>query len=280
MLLTNFSMEFFPPKTIEGIKKLRLVINKLSKFNPSFFSVTCNTNNITQINTFNTVLNIFKNGYEVAPHISCIGNTKSSLYSIISQYKNMGIKKIIVLRGDLKKKNKKKYFLNEFKYAYELINFIRVKTGNWFDIKVAAYPEKHLESNSFLEDINFFVKKIESGANSAITQYFYNLDAYFNFVDSIQKLGVYVPIIPGIMPIINYPQLIKFSNICGTEIPRWIHLKFSNYIGDSKSIQSLGIDIVTEMCQRLLDNGAPSLHFYTLNNFYATIKICENLNFF
>ncbi|WP_339045095.1 methylenetetrahydrofolate reductase [NAD(P)H] [Candidatus Zinderia endosymbiont of Aphrophora alni] len=280
MLLKKFSVEFFPPKTIEGINNLRFTMNKLSKLNPTFFSVTHGTCNNTQYGTFNTVLEIFKNGYNVVPHISCIGNTKNTLKSIIYQYKSMGIKDIVVLRGDIIKKYKEKKNLNNFNYAEELIKFIKFNTGNWFNIKVAAYPEKHFETNSFFKDIYYFIKKVRLGVNSAITQYFYNIDAYFNFVDNIQKLGIYIPIIPGIMPIISYSQLKRFSNICGSEIPKWIHLKLLDYKNDINSIKSFGIDLITEMCQKLLENGVSKLHFYTLNNPYATIKICKNLNFY
>lgn len=270
----NFSIEFFPPKTAEGVEKLRITRNKLAELNPKYFSVTFGAGGTTQQGTLDTVVDIRKDGFDAAPHISCVGGTRDSVRQILDTYKANNIRRLVALRGDLPSG----YGMGgEFRYANELVEFIRAETGDWFHIEVAAYPEMHPQARSPHDDLHNFVRKIQAGANAAITQYFYNPDAYFQFVDQAQKAGVSVPITAGIMPITNSSQLMRFSEMCGAEIPRWVRLKLQSYGDDSASIKAFGLDVVTQLCERLLAGGAPGLHFYSLNQAAATTAIWQRL---
>ncbi|MES2047027.1 MAG: methylenetetrahydrofolate reductase [NAD(P)H] [Pseudomonadota bacterium] len=270
----NFSIEFFPPKTPEGTEKLRITRAKLAVLQPKYFSVTFGAGGTTQQGTLDTVIEIRKEGFDAAPHLSCVGGTRASIRDILQQYQAQDIHRLVALRGDLPSG----YGMGgEFRYANELVEFIRAETGDWFHIEVAAYPEMHPQARSPQDDLQSFVRKMQAGANAAITQYFYNADAYFQFVDMAQKAGVTAPIVAGIMPITNSSQLLRFSEMCGAEIPRWIRLKLASYGDDSASIKAFGLDVVTSLCERLLAGGAPGLHFYSLNQAAATTAIWQRL---
>lgn len=270
----NFSIEFFPPKTAEGVEKLRITRNKLVELNPKYFSVTFGAGGTTQQGTLDTVVDIRKDGFDAAPHISCVGGTRESVSQILATYKANDIRRLVALRGDLPSG----YGMGgEFRYANELVEFIRAETGDWFHIEVAAYPEMHPQAKSPQDDLNNFVRKMQAGANAAITQYFYNADAYFQFVEQAQKAGITAPITAGIMPITNSSQLMRFSEMCGAEIPRWVRLKLASYGDDSASIKAFGLDVVTQLCERLIAGGAPGLHFYSLNQAGATTEIWKRL---
>jgi len=270
----NFSIEFFPPKTEDGTEKLRVTRAKLAELNPKYFSVTFGAGGTTQQGTLDTVVEIRKEGFDAAPHLSCVGGTRESIRQILQTYKDHGIHRLVALRGDLPSG----YGMGgEFRYANELVEFIRAETGDWFQIEIAAYPEMHPQAKSPQDDLNNFVRKVKAGANAAITQYFYNADAYFQFVENAQKAGVSIPIVAGIMPITNSSQLMRFSEMCGAEIPRWVRLKLASYGDDSASIKAFGLDVVTQMCERLLAGGAPGLHFYSLNQAAATTAIWQRL---
>jgi len=271
---SNFSIEFFPPKTQDGIEKLRITRTKLAALDPTYFSVTFGAGGTTQQGTLDTVLEMRAEGLEAAPHLSCVGGNAESILAILRQYQAHDIRRLVALRGDLPSG----YGLGgEFRYANELVEFIRRETGDWFRIDVAAYPEMHPQARSPQDDLTNFVRKIQAGADAAITQYFYNADAYFEFVDAATKLGVKVPIVPGIMPITNYTQLMRFSEMCGAEIPRWVRLKLASFGDDSASIKAFGLDVVTQLCERLLAGGAPGLHFYSMNQAAATTAIWQRL---
>jgi methylenetetrahydrofolate reductase (NADPH) len=273
-----FSVEFFPPKTTEGADKLRVVRSKLAALHPAYFSVTFGAGGSTQSGTRDTVLEIRAEGLQAAPHLSCIGRTREELRDLIIEYKSHGIKQLVALRGDLPSVYGAGGSSGQFSYANELIEFIRAETGDWFHIEAAAYPEMHPQAKSPQEDLKNFVRKIHAGANSAITQYFYNADAYFRFVDETRKLGVDVPIVAGIMPITNYTQLMRFSEMCGAEIPRWVKLKLASFGDDTESIRAFGLDVVAALCDQLLKGGAPGLHFYTLNQAVPTMAILQRLD--
>ncbi|MBS4098367.1 MAG: methylenetetrahydrofolate reductase [NAD(P)H] [Sulfuricella sp.] len=268
------SFEFFPPKTPEGMEKLRATRQQLAQLNPEFFSVTFGAGGSTRDRTLETVLEIQADGYKAAPHLSCIGSTRENIRAILHEYKNHGIRHVVALRGDLPSGSA---CAGEFRYANELVEFIRAETGDWFHIEVAAYPEFHPQAVSAQADLVNFKRKVDAGANAAITQYFYNADAYFNFCDECARMGVTVPIVPGIMPISNFSQLARFSDACGAEIPRWLRLKLQGYADDIDSIRSFGLDVVTDLCERLLRHGAPGLHFYTLNQAGAANTIWQRL---
>jgi methylenetetrahydrofolate reductase (NADPH) len=270
----NFSIEFFPPKTPEGVEKLRATRAELARLKPKYFSVTFGAGGSTQQGTLDTVLEIRREGHEAAPHLSCVGSSRDSLRDILKRYQSHGIKRLVALRGDLPSGYGT---AGEFRYANELIEFIRAETDDWFHIEVAAYPETHPQAKSPQDDLQNFVRKVQAGASGAITQYFYNADAYFRFVDEARRADVTVPIVAGIMPITNYSQLMRFSDMCGAEIPRWIRLKLASYGDDTDSIRAFGLDVVTSLCERLLDGGAPGLHFYTLNQAPATTAIWKRL---
>lgn len=279
MTQKNFSIEFFPPKTPEGVEKLRATRAKLAELKPKYFSVTFGAGGSTQQGTRDTVLEIRREGHAAAPHLSCIGRSRDDLRALLGDYKSHGIDRLIALRGDLPSGYGAVGFASgEFRYANELIEFIRAETGDWFHIEAAAYPEVHPQAKSPQDDLQNFVRKVKAGANAAITQYFYNADAYFRFVDDARKAGADVPIIAGIMPITNYSQLVRFSDMCGAELPRWIRLKLASFGDDSESIRAFGMDVVTGLCERLLAGGAPGLHFYTLNQAVATTALWKRLN--
>jgi len=271
----TFSFELFPPQTPQGIEKLRLTRQQLAQFNPKFFSVTFGAGGSTRERTFETVLEIQSEKHVVAPHLSCIGSTQQNIRIILEKYYEIGIRRIVALRGDLPSGMAQ---AGEFRYASELVAFIRKEFGALFHIEVAAYPEYHPQARSAQADFENFKRKIETGANSAITQYFYNTEAYFHFVDSCESAGLNIPIVPGIMPINKFSQLVRFSDTCGAEIPRWIRKKLEGYSDDSASIQAFGLDVVTDLCERLLKAGAPGLHFYTLNSANLTSVIWQRLN--
>ncbi|MES2263594.1 MAG: methylenetetrahydrofolate reductase [NAD(P)H] [Pseudomonadota bacterium] len=270
----NFSIEFYPPKTAEGAEKLRATRAKLSELHPKYFSVTFGAGGSTQRGTLDTVCEILAAGEDAAPHLSCIGGTRESLRAVLDEFKSHGIKRVVALRGDLPSGYGAS---GEFRYASELVEFIRAETGDWFHIEVAAYPEVHPQAKSAQDDLQSFARKVQAGADAAITQYFYNADAYFHFVEQTQKLGITVPIVAGIMPITNYTQLMRFSDMCGAEIPRWIRLKLAGYGDDTASIKAFGLDVVTELCQRLLAGGAPGLHFYSMNQAAPTTALWQRL---
>ena len=259
----TFSFEFFPPQTTEGMEKLRAARRQLAQLNPKFFSVTFGAGGSTRDRTLETVLEIQSEGHTAAPHLSCIGSTAENIRTMLERYREQGIRHIVALRGDLPSGMAQ---AGEFRYANELVTFIRREFGDVFHIEVAAYPEYHPQSRSSQEDLQNFKRKVDSGANSAITQYFYNADAYFNFIDACEAEGIYIPIVPGIMPINKFSQLARFSDTCGAEIPRWIRKRLESYGDDSASIRAFGLDVVTDLCDRLLKGGAPGLHFYTLNS--------------
>ncbi|MCC2955179.1 methylenetetrahydrofolate reductase [NAD(P)H] [Massilia sp. IC2-477] len=270
----NFSIEFFPPKTDEGAQKLRVVRQKLAELQPKYFSVTFGAGGTTQQGTLQTVLEIKSEGHQAAPHLSCVGGSRESIRAILQQFRDNGIRRLVALRGDLPSG----YGAGgEFRYANELVEFIRKETGDWFHIEVAAYPEMHPQARSPQDDLQAFARKVQAGANAAITQYFYNADAYFDFVDNARRLGVDVPIVAGIMPITNYTQLMRFSDMCGAEIPRWVRNKLASFGDDSASIKAFGLDVVTSLCERLLAGGAPGLHFYSMNQAAATTAIWQRL---
>ena len=270
----DISIEFFPPKTPEGAEKLRVARQKLAELNPKYFSVTFGAGGSTQHGTLSTVLEIQAEGHEAAPHLSCIGGTRESIRAILQEFKDKGIRRVVALRGDLPSGYGG---AGELRYASDLVEFIRQETGDWFHIEVAAYPEMHPQARSPQDDLQAFARKVQAGANAAITQYFYNPDAYFQFVDNARKLGVDVPIVAGIMPITNFTQLMRFSDMCGAEIPRWIRLKLASFGDDSASIKAFGLDVVTELCGRLIAGGAPGLHFYTMNMAGPTSTIWHRL---
>ncbi len=270
----DISIEFFPPQTPEGMDKLRAVRAELSRLKPSFFSVTFGAGGSTRERTFSVIQEIAAEGHEAAPHLSCIGSTRANIRDILAEYQAAGIRRLVALRGDLPSGMAE---AGEFRYANELIEFIRKETGDWFHLDVAAYPEWHPQAKSPEDDLDAFARKVKAGANSAITQYFFNADAYFNFVDEARARGVDVPIVPGIMPIAGFTKLARFSDNCGAEIPRWMRKKFESLGDDTESIRALGLDIVTELCQRLLAGGAPGLHFYSMNQSALTSEICRRL---
>ncbi|MCW8929616.1 MAG: methylenetetrahydrofolate reductase [NAD(P)H] [Gammaproteobacteria bacterium] len=268
------SFEFFPTKTTEGAEKLAIVRDKLSVLDPLYYSVTYGAGGSTQEGTLNTVKSIMDAGYSGAPHLSCIGSTKEGIKSLLNTFIERDIKRIVALRGDLPSGHRD---VGEFRYASELVEFIRSETGNHFHIEVAAYPEVHPQAKNAQTDLNNFLAKMNAGANSAITQYFFNIDAYLYFIDSCQKAGMDKPIIPGIMPITNYSRLAGFSDMCGAEIPRWLAKRLESYGDDIDSIKALGLEVISNLCERLIEAGAPGLHFYTLNQSKTTLQICQNL---
>jgi methylenetetrahydrofolate reductase (NADPH) len=270
----DFSFEFFPTKTPEGAQKLLAVRRQLEQLKPRFFSVTFGAGGSTREGTLDTVLAIQKDGFEAAPHLTCIGSTRANLVSILQEYKSHGIRHIVALRGDMPSGVLE---LGELRYASELIELIRKETGDWFHIEAACYPEVHPQAKSPQDDLLNFKRKIDAGANAGICQYFYNADAYFRFVDECEALGVKAPIVPGIMPIASFTQLARFSDACGAEIPRWIRTKLQSFGDDRASIRSFGLDVVTSLCDRLLSQGAPGLHFYTLNMAGLSTTIWQRL---
>lgn len=268
------SLEFFPPKTAEGMDKLRVVRQQLYALKPEFCSVTFGAGGSTQEGTFSTVRDILAEGVAAASHFSCVGATKTTVRAQLATLKAMGVKRLVALRGDLPSG----YGAGgEFHYASDLVAFIRAETGDDFFIEVAAYPEVHPQAKTPASDLQAFAAKVRAGANSAITQYFYNSDAYFRFLEDIHSMGLEVPVIPGIMPIGSSTQLMRFSDACGAEIPRWIRLRLQSFGDDTASIKSFGLDVVEDLCEQLRAGGAPGLHFYTMNQSAATLTLCERL---
>jgi methylenetetrahydrofolate reductase (NADH) len=270
-----FSFEFFPPKTADGIAQLQATSRQLAALGPRFFSVTFGAGGSTRDRTFETVIDIQRNsGIETAPHISCISSTRENIREMLHGYMERDIRHIVALRGDMPSGMVE---AGEFRFANELVSFIRETTGNHFHIEVAAYPEYHPQATSPSRDMTNFRRKVEAGASSAITQYFYNADAYLSLVDRCRKNSIHIPIVPGIMPITNYHQLARFSDACGAEIPRWIRKQLEVYGEDLESIRTFGEEVVTRLCERLLAHGAPGLHFYTLNRAAPALAIWNNL---
>lgn len=272
----SFSFEFYPPKTVEGVASLDRVQDQLAKLDPDFFSVTFGAGGSTRDKTFDTVIGIHNKGIPAAPHLSCVASTKENIREILRNYQDHGITRIVALRGDLPSGM---LSAGEFRYANELVEFIRQETGDYFQIHVAAYPEVHPQALSAAEDFKNFKRKVNAGADAAITQYFYNAEAYFYFVDLCEKNGVTIPIVPGIMPITQYAQLFRFSEMCGADIPRWLRKRLEDFGDDRASIQSFGLELVANLCQRLLDGGAPGLHFYTMNQAAPTLSILEKIRY-
>jgi methylenetetrahydrofolate reductase (NADPH) len=269
-----FSFEFFPPNTAEGAAKLAETARQLAELKPEFFSVTYGAGGSTRERTLKAVLDLCKAGHAAAPHISCIGSSRASIREIVQEYKNNGIRHLVALRGDLPSGTATS---GEFHYANELVAFIREEFGSHFFIEVAAYPEYHPQARNARADLQAFKRKVEAGADSAITQYFFNADSYFRFVEECEAMRISVPIVPGIMPIGRFSQLARFSDACGAEIPRWIRKKLESFGDDSDAIREFGLDVVTDMCERLLREGAPGLHFYTLNQASLTTEIWKRL---
>jgi methylenetetrahydrofolate reductase (NADPH) len=271
-----FSCEFFPPKTDAGMGKLLAAQNKLhTDLNPAFFSVTFGAGGSTRDRTLETAKQLQKNGSNIAPHISCVGSTKQQLSDVLDAYIEMGVTRLVTLRGDIPDGESVN---SELKHANELVEFIREKTGDHFHIEVAAYPEYHPESVSPDDDFKHFIKKVNAGANSAITQYFYNIDAYHQFMDNCVRANIDIPVVPGIMPITNYASLTRFSDACGAEIPRWIRKQLAAYENDPESLRAFGTDVVVDLCTALLETGSTGLHFYTLNQAEATLNIWKQLS--
>lgn len=268
------SLEFFPPKTPEGTVKLRAARQALYELKPEFCSVTYGAGGSTQEGTFATVAEILAEGVDSASHFSCVGATREKVRAELQQLKAMGVKRLVALRGDLPSG----YGMGgEFQYASDLVAFIRAETGNAFRIEVACYPEVHPQARSPEADLQAFAAKIRAGANAAITQYFFNADSYFRFLDEARKVGVDAPVVPGIMPITNSTQLMRFSDACGAEVPRWIRLRLQSFGDDTASIKAFGLDVVSALCDKLRAGGAPGLHFYTMNQAAATVQICQRL---
>ena len=269
------SFEFFPPKTPEGEEKLLHTVAELAPHAPEFFSVTYGAGGSTQEGTFNAVANIRAQGHQAAPHLSCVGATRSKVTEILDGLKAQGVNRIVALRGDLPSGMGG---MGELNHASDLVQLIREHSGEHFQIVVAAYPEYHPQARTPQDDLKHFVNKMHAGANMAVTQYFYNADAYARFVDDVRKAGVNAPIVPGIMPITNYSRLARFSETCGAEIPRWILLKLASYGDDKASIQAFGEEVVAQLCERLIQIGAPSLHFYTLNQSAPTLAVLKHVS--
>ncbi len=269
-----YSFEFFPPKTPAGKDKLRATWERLAQLRPKFFSVTFGAGGSTRSGTLETVLEIGRAGHGAAPHISCVASSRAEIGAILEQYKSAGIRHLVALRGDLPSGVA---MAGELRYANELVAFVRETTGDWFHIEVGCYPEYHPQTRYAADEVKNFRKKVDAGADAAITQYFYNADAYFRFLDECAAAGIRIPIVPGIMPIGNFSQLARFSDACGAEIPRWMRLKFEGFGDDSASIRAFGLDVVTALCEKLLAAGAPGLHFYTLNQAELSTTIWQRL---
>ena len=273
----SFSLEFFPPRDQAGRERLVGTAKQLQIINPNYVSVTFGAGGSTREGTAETVRLFSQMGYEAAPHLSCIGADKASICQILDAYRAEGVKRLVALRGDLP--SGMGVVSSDLRHASDLVQLVREHSGDWFHIEVAAYPEMHPQAQGFEQDIEHFVQKVRAGADSAITQYFFNADAYFSFVDRVRAKGVDIPIVPGIMPITNHTQLVRFSQMCGAEIPRWIRLRLAEFGDDKQAIRQFGAEVVTKLCQALIDKGAPGIHFYTLNNAEATLSIWENLSY-
>lgn len=266
-----FSVEFSPPRNAEGVEKLRATRAQLARVAPAFYSVTFGAGGSTREGTLSTTLEIHRAGLPAVPHISCVASTRASVRELLQIYREVGIRHLVALRGDAP--SGMAGSAGEFRYAADLVAFVRTEYGDWFHIEVAAYPEVHPQSRTPAEDVANFVRKVRAGADSAITQYFYNGDAYFRFIDDVARLGCTVPIVPGVMPITNFTQLARFSDNCGAEIPRWIRRRLESFGDDRESIRAFGVDVVAALCQRLLAQGVPGLHFYTMNAAAPTLEV-------
>lgn len=272
-----YSVELFPPKTPEGMEKLKREIEQLNGVAPDYFSVTYGAGGSTRERTFETVAWLRRQHIETAPHIACVGSTRGEIHQILSRYREQGIRRVVALRGDLPS-GMGGGTGGDFRYANELVTFIRAEFGHAFKIEVAAYPEYHPQSGSPARDLANFKRKVEAGADAAITQYFYNSDAYFAFIESCERAGIRLPIVPGIMPITNYSQLARFSDACGAEIPRWVRRRLEGYADDVESLRAFGHEVVLNLCRRLIDGGAPGLHFYTMNQSAPTLRLWKELS--
>jgi len=268
------SFEFFPPNTPVGDEKLKTVVQELGAMKPEFFSVTYGAGGSTREKTLNTVTSIARAGFEAAPHLSCVGSTRDGLKDILATYRAQNIRRIVALRGDLPSGTAT---AGEFRYAAELVRFIRESQGTDWHIEVAAYPEYHPEQRYARRDLQHYVDKVRAGANSSITQFFFNPDSYFHFVEETRKLGAEAPVVPGIMPFHNYAKIAQFAQRDGIEIPRWVALKMEGFMDDAASIRAFGLDVVTELCERLIEGGAPGIHFYTMNQSALTVELCKRL---
>lgn len=272
----SLSFELFPPQTPEGIEKLRSTVSDLARLGPEFFSVTYGAGGSTRERTLGVVDDLVGLRYDVAPHMSCVGATRASVRELLQRYRDQGIRRLVALRGDLPSGMVE---VGEFRYANDLVSFVRQETGDWFRVEVAAYPEVHPQARSAEDDLRHFVGKVKAGANAAITQYFFNADAYWRFVGEVRNHGVDIPIVPGIMPITRFTQLARFSDACGAEIPRWVRRRLEGFGDDTASVRAFGLDVVAALCERLLSEGAPGLHFYTLNQSGPVTALWERLGF-
>lgn len=274
----HFSFELFPPRTPQGWSNLPKLIGDLATVRPAFFSVTHGAGGSDQGGTYEAIIKVIEQtGIEAAPHLTCIGSTRENIAALLAQYKAAGVKRIVALRGDLPATAMSNAAPGEFRYANELVSFIRETHGEHFTLEVAAYPEMHPQAASPQADFEAYVRKVKAGAHGAVTQYFYNADAYFDFVAQSQKAGLDIPVVPGVMPIVNTAQLLRFSAACGAEIPRWVKLKLESYGEDKASVQAFGLEVVTRLSETLLKGGAPGIHFYTLNQAEPTLKLWRNL---
>ena len=271
---TPVSFEFFPPNTPVGVEKLKTVVQELGALKPQYFSVTSGAGGSTRDKTLSAVMDIAAAGFEAAPHLSCVGSTRENIAEILATYRAQNIHRVVALRGDLPSGTAT---AGEFRYASELVSFIRETQGKDWHIEVAAYPEVHPQQRYAARDLQHFVDKMRAGADGAITQFFFNADAYFHFVDEARKLGVTQPIVPGIMPFHNYGRIAQFAQRDGIDIPRWVQMKMEGFMDDSASIRAFGLDVVTRLCERLIDGGAPGIHFYTLNQSALTLELCKRL---
>ena len=268
------SFEFFPPNTPVGVEKLKTVVQELGALSPQYFSVTYGAGGSTREKTLATVKDIAALGHEAAPHLSCVGSTEAGIAEILATYRAQNIHRVVALRGDLPSGTAT---AGEFRYASELVSFIRETQGKDWHIEVAAYPEVHPQQRYAAKDLQHFADKMRAGADGAITQFFFNADAYFHFVDEARKLGVTQPIVPGIMPFHNYGRIAQFAQRDGIDIPRWVQMKMEGFMDDTASIRAFGLDVVTRLCERLIDGGAPGIHFYTLNQSALTLELCKRL---
>lgn len=274
----HFSFELFPPRTPQGWTNLPKLIGDLASVQPAFFSVTHGAGGSDQGGTYEAIIKVIEQtGIEAAPHLTCIGSTRANIAALLKQYREAGVKRIVALRGDLPATAMSSEAPGEFRYANELVSFIRETHGEHFTLEVAAYPEMHPQAASPQADFDAYVRKVKAGAHGAVTQYFYNADSYFEFVERSQQAGLNIPVVPGVMPIVNTAQLLRFSAACGAEIPRWVKLRLESYGDDKASVQAFGLEVVTRLSETLLKGGAPGIHFYTLNQAEPTLKLWKNL---